>query len=89
MHVKNRTIINRANLVKVYSGHVLLQSLGFFFLNTYFHLLFLTLWKTTVKNRERIIPHRHVLSAFQHIFFFFLVESMGWRHLPGCWPLSA
>lgn len=39
-----------------------------FFFKRYFHLLFLTLWKTTVKNRECIIPRRHVLSAFQHVF---------------------
>lgn len=30
MHVKNRTIVNRANLVKVYWGHMPLQSRGFF-----------------------------------------------------------
>lgn len=39
-----------------------------FFFKHYFHLLFLTLWKTTVKNRERIISHRDVLSAFQDVF---------------------
>lgn len=66
MHIKNRALVNRANLVKVYWGHVLLRCL--FSFKRYFHLLFLTLWKATVKNRERILPHHHVLSAFQHVF---------------------
>lgn len=66
MHIKNRTIVNQANLVKMHSGHVLLRC--WFSFKHYFHLLFLTLWKAMVKNRQRILPRRHVLSAFQHVF---------------------
>jgi len=56
--------VDQANLVKVYLGHVPLQS----FFKHYFHLLFLTLWKTRVKNREGIIPRFRVPSAFQRLF---------------------
>lgn len=65
MQIKNRIMVNWANLVKVYLGHVLLQS-GC--LKYYFHLLFLTSWKTLMKSRECILLHHHVLSAFHHVF---------------------
>lgn len=47
MRFKNSTVVNQANLVEPYSGHVLLSS----DFQHRFHSLFLTLWTTTVRNR--------------------------------------
>lgn len=83
MHVKNRTIVNRANLVKVYWGHVPLQSRGFFK-----HLFPLAIFNFMEDHGEEqgtyYIAPSHAISFSTR----FSVESMGRRHLPGCWPLS-
>lgn len=85
MHVKNRAIVNRANLVKVYSGHMCCFKVLFFF-KTLFPLAIFNFMEEHGEEQGTYYtaPSRAISFSTR-----FSVESMGRRHLPGCWPLSA
>lgn len=82
MQIKNRIMVNWANLVKVYLGHVLLQS-GFF--KILFPLAIFNFMEDLDEEQGvySTAPSRAISFSPR-----FSAESLAQQHHPGCWPLS-